>query len=202
MHARALIHVLLHSHSRAAVRLRAPIRAADYPSSFLYACWYRRFVDVRHFAAHDVGAVPREYDVPLDKFLLHYAMAGRPVVLHGETRNWPVSQWHPEALRVRFGHVMMSCSHDISIKKGVKMPLGVYLDYVDQQHDETPLYVFDAKFGENAPALLDMYCVPRLFPEDLLSCLGKNRPKCGGRGAVHTAHRCVRALALRTLGTR
>ena len=52
------------------------------------------------------------------------------------------------------------------------MRLDHYLDYCRQQHDEEPLYLFDASFGEAAPELLGQYSVPPLFRHDLLAALG------------------------------
>ncbi|GLD97330.1 hypothetical protein PINS_up006014 [Pythium insidiosum] len=50
------------------------------------------------------------------------------------------------------------------------MSLPDYATYLRHQHDETPLYIFDPRFGEKMPALLRDYDVSSLkvFREDLL----------------------------------
>ena len=49
----------------------------------------------------------------------------------------------------------------------VDIPLKAYNLYASRVlHDESPLYLFDRRFGERAPSLLDDYTVPKYFAED------------------------------------
>ncbi|KAK7273481.1 hypothetical protein RIF29_14532 [Crotalaria pallida] len=55
------------------------------------------------------------------------------------------------------------------------MKLKDYVSYINVQHDEDPLYVFDQKFGEVAPSLLKDYCVPHLFQEDYFDIIDTDK---------------------------
>ncbi|GMF30158.1 unnamed protein product [Phytophthora fragariaefolia] len=55
----------------------------------------------------------------------------------------------------------------------VEMSFADYFQYASSQHDETPLYIFDARFGEKMPAMLNDYTVEdlKVFREDFLSVI-------------------------------
>lgn len=78
--------------------------------------------------------------------------------------------WTLDGLRSKFGDntFTINCPG----KKSVDMSLSNYLDYMHQQHDEDPMYLFDAVFGETAPELLDSYEVPAVFHDDFYDVLG------------------------------
>jgi len=52
------------------------------------------------------------------------------------------------------------------------MPLREYFRYMRSvRSDESPLYLFDSRFGEKVPALLNQYEVPEYFRNDLFTLL-------------------------------
>jgi histone arginine demethylase JMJD6 len=57
------------------------------------------------------------------------------------------------------------------------MKLKYFLRYMATQRDDSPLYIFDSMYNDNAKscALLRDYCVPAYFREDLLSLVGAHR---------------------------
>lgn len=60
----------------------------------------------------------------------------------------------------------------------VHMKLRHFLQYMQCNHDDSPLYIFDATFDEDkrgAARLLVDYTVPQYFNEDLLSLVGERR---------------------------
>ena len=73
-----------------------------------------------------------------------------------------------------------------------KMKLKDYLRYLDVQHDEEPLYIFDSGFGERAQDMLKVsysvhrsnssltikqdYEIPKYFPVDHFDMMGKYKP--------------------------
>lgn len=59
----------------------------------------------------------------------------------------------------------------------VKMKLRHFLRYLEQNHDDSPLYIFDATFDEDryAKRLLRDYTVPPYFNEDLFRLVGERR---------------------------
>ncbi|KAI3740540.1 hypothetical protein L2E82_31008 [Cichorium intybus] len=55
--------------------------------------------------------------------------------------------------------------------KKLSMKFEDYVSYMQVQHDEDPLYIFDDKFGEVAPNSLKDYNVPHLFLDDYFDVL-------------------------------
>jgi hypothetical protein len=51
-----------------------------------------------------------------------------------------------------------------------------YFQYLDRQHDDAPLYLFDKSFCEHSPQLCSDYATPEPFQEDLFSVLADKRP--------------------------
>jgi histone arginine demethylase JMJD6 len=50
-----------------------------------------------------------------------------------------------------------------------------FIEYVFDQKDDFPLYIFDDGFKKNCPKILKLYNVPKYFPDDLFQEV-KNRP--------------------------
>lgn len=95
-----------------------------------------------------------------------------PVILKGIVSNWKsATEWDPDSLIKRVGSTLFHAG-------GFEMSLNDYFKYSKtvEGFDDQPLYIFDKKFGEKAPNLLDDYSVPEYFSEDLFKVLGENRP--------------------------
>ena len=56
------------------------------------------------------------------------------------------------------------------------LPLKVYIDYMNSNFDESPLYLFDRSFAEKMNLEADDYQIPECFKEDLFTVLGTQRP--------------------------
>eukprot|EP00970_Alexandrium_tamarense_P014274 scaffold4028_cov217-Alexandrium_tamarense.AAC.3 len=92
---------------------------------------------------------------------------------------WPAIQnWTPSALS---NHPTLS---DRPLKCGedddgytIRIKLKYFLQYLQNNKDDSPLYIFDATFDEDkyAKCLLDDYTVPHYFNEDLFGLVGEKR---------------------------
>ena len=65
--------------------------------------------------------------------------------------------------------------------EAVDWPLRTYLDYMRNNHDESPVYLFDRAFVEKMKIQVGRqvegeYWTPDCFGEDLFSALGEHRP--------------------------
>lgn len=58
----------------------------------------------------------------------------------------------------------------------LSMSLESYAHYIRIQHDETPLYIFDANFADRDSEMAEAYEVPKYFQEDFFSVLPDKRP--------------------------
>ncbi|KAG1656500.1 hypothetical protein FOA52_012500 [Chlamydomonas sp. UWO 241] len=107
-----------------------------------------------------------------DKFAALFDAQCRPALLRGAIAGWPVGEWTFERLVQEHGGVELS----VSRPTGGRAPMALrdYVDYMQRQADEEPLYVFDAGFVEAAPKLRTLYDTPALFPEDHFALLGED----------------------------
>ncbi|CAM8946398.1 unnamed protein product [Rhodiola kirilowii] len=148
-----------------------PLQFNGFNSIFLYRRLYRCYTTLNNFSFDD-GNVERRKDISIEEFSRDYD-GKKPVLLDGLADMWPArSTWTPEQLLLKYGETSFKISQRSS--KKVTMKLKDYVSYMELQHDEDPLYVFDDKFGEVAPALLNDYSVPHLFQDDYFDVLNKD----------------------------
>ncbi|CAM0873492.1 unnamed protein product [Alopecurus aequalis] len=137
-------------------------------SLYLYRRWYRCFTTLSNYS-FDHGHVERKDDLSLDQFRSQYD-GKSPVLLGKLVETWPArTKWTMQQLVHDYGEVTFRISQRSPQK--IIMKLKDYVSYMELQHDEDPLYIFDDKFGESTPELLEDYRVPHLFQEDLFDVL-------------------------------
>ncbi|XP_008804772.2 F-box protein At1g78280 [Phoenix dactylifera] len=147
---------------------RKPLQFDGFYSFFLYRRWYRCFTTLNSFSL-DSRDLERKKDLTLDEFHSEYD-GKKPVLLTEMAETWPArTKWTIDQLLLNYGDVTLGISQRSS--KKITMKFKDYVSYMKLQHDEDPLYVFDDKFGEAAPALLEDYNVPHLFQEDFFDVL-------------------------------
>ncbi|XP_021900784.1 F-box protein At1g78280 [Carica papaya] len=142
-------------------------------SLFLYRRFYRCHTTLDTFSFDDGNVEKKE--ISLEDFSLNYD-GKKPVLLTGLADTWSArNTWTIDQLVTKYGDIAFKISQRSPGK--MKMKFKDYVSYMNIQHDEDPLYVFDDKFGEVAPDLLKDYSVPLLFQEDLFDVLDRdNRP--------------------------
>ncbi|OQR99162.1 histone arginine demethylase [Thraustotheca clavata] len=145
-------------------------------SDFLYRRYCRRHMHLVDFYPHP--AVQRtipNLPITTPNFAKHYGR--QPVMLTGACTSWPSlfsdvdspRTWTLDNLVERFGDVSCRITHNLDVESSVSLTFRDYKAYVERQSDETPLYIFDSRFAEKMPELLDDYTIPVVFDEDLLS---------------------------------
>lgn len=116
--------------------------------------------------------IPREdaRALTLEAFRAKYERPGRPVILTHAMDAWPaLAKWTPQ-------HLVATCGARRFEAGPALLTMAEYLAYAGQAHEERPIYLFDPRFGEHAPALLADFAVPEYFAEDLFAVLGARRP--------------------------
>jgi len=101
----------------------------------------------------------------------------QPFILADPVKAWPLCEsWSTERLLARFSDVCFRA-------EAVDWPLRTYLDYMNNNHDESPLYLFDRSFVEKMKLTVSTtpdrkadYWPPTCFGSDLFSVLGEQRP--------------------------
>lgn len=149
-----------------------PMYFDGFYSLFLLRRHYRCYTTLAGFN-FDNGNVVRKKDLTLEDF--HHDFDGKkPVLISGLADTWPARQsWTTDHLMQNYGDTAFKISQR-SAKK-ISMKFKDYVSYINVQHDEDPLYIFDDKFGEVAPGLLKDYNVPHLFQEDFFDVLDREK---------------------------
>jgi hypothetical protein len=118
----------------------------------------------------------------------------KPFIISEPTKRWPVYEsWTVKSLCKQYSNVKFSA-------EAVDWPFDVYVDYIKDNHDESPLYLFDCSFAEkmnihvadsstahlydgtssDASTLQNQrkvaYWAPSFFGSDLFHVLGSQRP--------------------------
>jgi len=119
--------------------------------------------------------IPRLGDLTLAEF--NTSWTNRPFILTDPVKLWLVYQeWNEEVLLSKYKDVIFRA-------EAVDWPLKAYFEYMNNNIDESPLYLFDRDFvnrmglvvsdgdGEN-----EAYCPPDCFVEDLFTLFGDERP--------------------------
>ncbi|KAL8761997.1 MAG: hypothetical protein Q9184_001944 [Pyrenodesmia sp. 2 TL-2023] len=118
-------------------------------------------------------AIPRLCDLTLKDFANTWT--DKPFILTDPVRSWQVfHEWSTETLLERYGKIKFQA-------EAVDWPLKKYVDYMRENQDESPLYLFDHSFVEKMGLNVGngkecQYCIPDCFQEDLFDVLGNQRP--------------------------
>ncbi|KAK5001016.1 hypothetical protein LTR66_000221 [Elasticomyces elasticus] len=99
----------------------------------------------------------------------------KPFILTEPVKEWPVyRQWSTDALLERYADTPFRA-------EAVDWPLKTYVEYMRNNRDESPLYLFDRSFAEKMDITSgkedsDSWWTPECFGEDLFAVLGDQRP--------------------------
>jgi hypothetical protein len=120
-----------------------------------------------------VNQIRRFESLSYDEFAARWT--DQPFILTRCIQSWPVSQnWSLDEILQRFGEVEFRA-------EAVDWPFATYHDYMINNHDESPLYLFDRKFAEKMDLRIGTdpdasYWKPDCFGPDLFELLGRERP--------------------------
>ncbi|TMW64162.1 hypothetical protein Poli38472_014279 [Pythium oligandrum] len=158
----------------------APMQIRNFGSDFLYRRWCRSHMSLKHFVPpppeDPYARRVKRIDVNDMTYQEYFEQNSRvPFVMQNAIAKWKAAtEWTMDKLVARFSDppVCHRVTHnlDTTHDKSTDINFSDYQKYLTQQHDETPLYIFDPRFGEKMPSLLGDYNVADLkfFREDLL----------------------------------
>ena len=110
-------------------------------------------------------------DLSVDDFAVTWS--NQPFVLTEPVRSWKIfNEWDEKDLLQRYGPVQFRA-------EAVDWTLSNYVDYMYNNQDESPLYLFDRGFVEKMGLEVGVdgaYRPPECFDEDLFMLLGEHRP--------------------------
>jgi cupin-like protein len=113
-------------------------------------------------------------DLSYDEFSLEWS--NRPFILTEPVREWPIfGKWTTKSLLRRYKNVIFRA-------EAVDWKLDKYVQYMENNKDESPLYLFDRSFVEKMGLHVGKseknasYWAPECFGDDLFDLLGSQRP--------------------------
>ncbi|KAL4162872.1 hypothetical protein PRNP1_003404 [Phytophthora ramorum] len=137
--------------------------------------------DVCELPLDEANPIKREHcsELSVKRFIEEYESPMVPVVIDGipEADGWgAVKHWPLKKLRKKYKRVELKCGEDDN-GKSIRMKFKYFMAYLNDQTDDSPLYIFDSTFEDHKDTkpLLDDYKVPKYFPEDLFSQVGEDR---------------------------
>ena len=140
-------------------------------------------------------------------FTAQYDDRSRPVLLLRGAVDWQgFKKYGPDSgpggmhrFCMDHSELRMRVSHSFSAAGSLRCKLSDYSRYCLWQHDEVPLYVFDAKFATIHEPLRSLYEIPTQFQHDMFSHLGSMRPS--HRWLVMGPARCGAPWHIDPIGT-
>lgn len=119
------------------------------------------------------NTIPRFTNLSADEFSTRWT--NLPFILTDPIREWPVlKNWSSKYLVENYGKLEFRA-------EAVDWPLKTYMEYMDNNQDESPLYLFDRSFVEKMNLVVGesstgSFWTPECFGEDLFAVLGDQRP--------------------------
>jgi hypothetical protein len=114
------------------------------------------------------NAIPRLLDLTSAEF--SQTWSSRPFILTQPVLTWPVYRsWDTNTLLQQYQAIKFRA-------EAVDWTLKTYVDYMNNNSDESPLYLFDRSFVSKMSLPSSAYTPPTCFGSDLFSVLGASRP--------------------------
>lgn len=138
-------------------------------SDVLYRPYYCSQINLAKYTSNipSGNLIPVLPDLSLDEFNAKWA--NQPFVLTGPVKDWPgYARWTIGSLVSLYGDVKFRA-------EAVDWPLSTYAEYMSNNTDESPLYLFDKWFCDKTNMGTE-YSVPPVFAEDFFEVLGDERP--------------------------
>lgn len=138
---------------------------------------YANTFDVGLHTVHDnVDRIDARF-VSVEEFQQKYEKTYTPVVIVNDQLDWPATKkWSTNRLAKKYRNQKFKCGEDDD-GYSVKLKMKYFAQYMKNNNDDSPLYIFDSGFGEHTKRkrLLGDYDVPKYFKDDLFRYSGEER---------------------------
>lgn len=147
---------------------RDQMKLKGFYSDVLFQSFYCAAIGMEPYTA--VENIDRRSGLSLEDFIQEYEQPGKPVIITDGAKHWPaMTKWSTEYfLKTWPDAVLRAESVDVKVEN--------YFKYAQGTKDESPLYLFDKKFGERCQGILEDMEVPVYFREDFFGMMKERRP--------------------------
>ncbi|KAF9084945.1 hypothetical protein BGX23_010094 [Mortierella sp. AD031] len=147
---------------------RDQMKLKGFYSDVLFQPFYCAAIGMEPYTA--VENIDRRAGLSLEDFIQEYERPGKPVIITDGAKHWPaMTKWSTEYfLQTWPDAVLRAESVDVTVRN--------YFKYAEGTKDESPLYLFDKKFGERCEGILEDMEVPVYFREDFFGMMKEQRP--------------------------
>eukprot|EP00117_Sycon_ciliatum_P011226 scpid66327/ scgid12799/ Bifunctional arginine demethylase and lysyl-hydroxylase JMJD6; Histone arginine demethylase JMJD6; JmjC domain-containing protein 6; Jumonji domain-containing protein 6; Lysyl-hydroxylase JMJD6; Peptide-lysine 5-dioxygenase JMJD6; Phosphatidylserine receptor len=164
-----LAHRIREAKEKARPELKGEEGWSRYNFSRTLHLWPHKYVDnVERIHERDFGPA---------QFIERFERPGHPVIISGIVDTWPAKErWTIQRLGKKYRNQRFKCGEDDE-GYSVRMKMKYYMEYMESNEDDSPLYIFDSTFGDHAKKkrLLGDYQLPKYFTEDLFHLAGEKR---------------------------
>eukprot|EP00461_Guttulinopsis_vulgaris_P001097 UN01097 len=112
-----------------------------------------------------------------EEFRQEYEYKSKPVIIKNCINDWPCKDWTLETLATSKWAKAKFRLGDDDDGYALRQPLDMYMQYLNTQKDDSPLYLFEDDFGEREASkdMVEYYTPPKYFSEDLFLLMAEAR---------------------------
>jgi len=115
--------------------------------------------------------------ITTEEFQRKYIKALRPCIMLNAMNHWQANEkWTKHRLAKKYRNQTFKCGEDDD-GNSVRMKMKYYIKYLEETDDDSPLYIFDANYGEHRKksALMEDYEIPEVFRDDIFRYVSNKR---------------------------